>query len=129
MWRKISERSAWIPSPVTADVRTDGNWEVRALDVYLVFDQHDGTLPDLLQQFAIFGGDGLRSIEHDEDEVGVGESLDGFADADTFGFVERAPDPGSVDKLHRNSSDRHRLAYQISRRAWSRCHDGALALD
>ena len=52
-----------------------------------------------------------------------------FADADAFGFVQRAADAGGVHELDRNAADGDGFADQIAGGAGRGGDDGALALD
>ena len=77
----------------------------------------------------VFIRERLGSIEHDQDEVGIGESFHGFADADALRLIERAANPGGVDQLDRNAADGDGFADQIASGAGRRGYDGALTLD
>ena len=71
----------------------------------------------------------MRGVEHDQHDVGVGEGLHRFANADAFGFVEGVANAGGVHQPHRNSTDGDGFADQVARGAGSGRDDGALVLD
>src|SRR5438309_1585024 len=83
-------------------------------------------LPD---QFFVFYADRLRSIEHHQDQISVGESFHGLLNSNALGFVEGAANPGGVHELDWNSAKRNRFSHRVTGGPGSGGHDGALALN
>src|SRR6185437_14943485 len=71
----------------------------------------------------------LGSVEHDEDESGVGEGLAAAGDAQLLGYIVRFAQSGGVDEFEWNAVEGDALAYGVARGAWGGRDDGALALN
>ncbi len=88
---------------------------------------------DCGQQTVLFVVEGLRGVEHDEHQRGVGERFAAARDAELLDFFEirtgSFAQTGGVDQLERNAVERDALGDEVARGAGSCGDDGAVALD
>ena len=83
----------------------------------------------LPKQILVFVRRGLRSIEHHEHQIGIGQRFHRFLNSNGLGLIESLANAGGIDEFDRNASDRDGFTDQIARRSGSGRDDGALALD
>ena len=81
----------------------------------------------LLNQLIVFFGGRLGSVEHHQNQVGVGQRLQRFSYADGFRFIQSMPNPSRIDELQRDAAERNSFTDQIARGARRCGNDGAFA--
>src|SRR5581483_623112 len=99
------------------------------VQIGLVGDKNGWPSRDQLDQLKVNRFKGLRSIQHDQHDVGVSQGFQGSPNANTFGFVQGFANACGIDQPDRNAADGNGFAHQVAGSAGSGGNDGALAFD